>query len=104
MVAEFLQQGQKWHTEDGVAAAFDVFKELQAQTLKPVGADAMENLICFCCKIAVSELIGEIAHRQGDCFTVCPQDFAVVGESDRGVELVASTFQSVEMITGFVDR
>lgn len=104
MVAEFLQQGQEWHAEDGVVATFDGFKELQTHTFKPIGADAMENLICFYCEIAVSELIGEIAHCQGDCFTVCPQDFPVVGESDRGVELVASTFQSVEMITGLVDR
>src|SRR3546814_15750603 len=88
VLAQYVEQRQQRHAEDGEDIALDAAEQLRAQPFEMITADAVQNLIAGLRQIGVEKTVAELAHGQLRCIDMAPGHAAAARQYDRRFEFI----------------
>src|SRR5262249_48854793 len=78
----------------------DLFKQVNPQTFKLVGADARERPRADGIKVEIDELVGELAHGQPGGIDLPEDKLIFANNRDRRMQLVTAPGQGPQLVAG----
>src|SRR3546814_7563400 len=97
VLAQYVEQRQQRHAEDGEDIALDAAEQLRAQPFELITADAVQNLIAGLRQIGVEKTVAELAHGQLRGIDMAPDDAAAARQHDRRCEFMRFAAQAQQL-------